>query len=195
MERIEPEAVAVGVLHEEVAGQADAVHRNTEPARNLDDDHRQRDRNAALARQHGVEERVLRILVMRRVTAEVVLFEQHVPDFVERRQPRLTREVVEPAAPLVDVESLARVRGDAQRRLVEMDRRPVRRNDVREPFRRILHAPERTRGPDRPVDSAACVAPPTSCARPSDAGSVDISSASHQCASTSSTCSRHRIAR
>ena len=120
------------MLGEEMARKADPEQDETEAARHLDVDHRQRDRDAGAALEHLVEEAVAPIVVVVLVAAEAAL------DGEELDQPahalgvgagggddrlRLGRQRVERAHVAPDVEAWIRFGGDQQRRLGEIDGR------------------------------------------------------------------------
>jgi len=66
---------SVVFLDEKVAGHADAVERNAEPAPDLDQNNRQRDRHADSPFEHLVEEGVPRVVVVGSIAREALVDE------------------------------------------------------------------------------------------------------------------------
>ena len=107
--------------HEEVPGHADAVQLQPAAATDLEHHDAERDRDAEVAVEHVVEERVARVAVVGLVAAEALGHEQQRRQLTGRAARGARRERVELREPRVDVEIGVRVRGDEQRGLVERD--------------------------------------------------------------------------
>ena len=120
-EGIHHHLVAVhGGRDDEVRRQPDALDRQTHPPRDLDRDHRERDRDSQPPCQHVVEKAVSRIVIFLAVAAKPFLLEEEHPESVERPpSPEGTRagargEVVEPAEPGLGLEVGILDAGDRQ---------------------------------------------------------------------------------
>ena len=140
VERVAPHTFTRRVHHEKVAGHTDSVHRHTDPAPDLHRHDRKRDGDADASFEHRVEERVLRIAVVVRVAPEAERLEETGAHSVERRGRTPLRELVEPRALAVDIETRMRMRGQTERGDVETHL-PGRCGDRRrKPFRGVHDA-------------------------------------------------------
>src|ERR1019366_9438362 len=83
------------VLQQEMAGHAHAGNREADPPRNLQVNHRERNRDAELAVQHVIEKRVARIVEVFAVTTQALLLEEHL---VEQRDGLARRRVLAQAS-------------------------------------------------------------------------------------------------
>ena len=123
VEGVVPAVIDRRFANQEVARHADPQHLDAVPARDFDQQHRQRDRDAAPSLDDRVEERVARVAVVVGVAAEPFGDEQQRAHAFERRFRARGREGVEARAPLVDIEARLRIGacagGDAERSFVE----------------------------------------------------------------------------
>ena len=120
VERVEP--LARTAAHEEVPGHPDAVQLEPAAPTDLEHDHAERDRDAEMAVEHVVEERVARVAVVGRRCRGSPRTRTAASTARRPRSPRhARRERVELREAGVDVEVGVGVRGDEQRGLVERD--------------------------------------------------------------------------
>ena len=177
VERVAPLVGCGRLLHEEVARHPDTVDGDPTPARDLDEQHRERDRDAPPPVDHGVEEGVARVAIVLVVAPEPEHPEELLTHPVERVGRALLGQLVDPGALGVDVHGRAHAGGDAERRDVEPELRLGCAYETRESLgglhRKRPYPAGRLR--DR------CIAPRTSCAsrcaKPSSAGSASTNSA------------------
>src|SRR5581483_2888724 len=138
-ERVEERVCVPRVAHEEVTGHPHAGERHVEAPADLEHQHAQRDRDALAPRQHVVEERVPRVLVVVGVATEGVLDEEVPAQAVGVARGAAVREVVEAREPVGDVDR-PYARRQEERGLVEADLLLRHLDEAREaPDRVVAH--------------------------------------------------------